>query len=92
MSQLLSRRTLQPLGLLLAVYSAAGCGVAQRIHDGAVSAAQSAFSTPISTLNLDLINRTTKAAAPPAVIRIYQLQSASAFQALIPACGRHAAH
>jgi type VI secretion system protein VasD len=82
MSRLLPRRTLRPLGLLLAICHAAGCGVAQSVHDGTVSAAQWAFTTQVSRMNLDLTNRSTEAAAPPAVIRIYQLTSSQAFIAL----------
>ncbi|QAU23578.1 hypothetical protein EO087_05925 [Dyella sp. M7H15-1] len=61
--------------LVLATLGVSACGLGQAIHDGAVNVAKRTFTTPISTMNLDLINHVS--GNDPAIVRIYQLKSSS---------------
>ena len=73
------------IGLFVVVMlSITACGAAQAIHDGTVDTAKRVFTTPIPTMNLDLLNSAV-ADGGPTVVRIYQLTSAHGFEALTDA-------
>ncbi|HET7329363.1 type VI secretion system lipoprotein TssJ [Dyella sp.] len=77
-------RTVRHAILVLAALSVSACGVAQAIHDGTVNVAKRTFTTPIPTMNLDVVNQASDNSGP-AIVRIYQLTSSQAFEALTDA-------
>jgi type VI secretion system protein VasD len=60
------------------------CGAAQTIHDSTVDAAKRVFTTPIPTMNLDLIHQAVDGSGTT-IVRVYQLRSTHAFEALTDA-------
>jgi type VI secretion system protein VasD len=64
--------------------SITACGAAQAIHDGTVNTAMRVFTTPIPTMNLDVVNR-AESGAGPTIVRVYQLTSAREFEAITDA-------
>ncbi|WP_213305167.1 type VI secretion system lipoprotein TssJ [Paraburkholderia sacchari] len=73
--------------LILAALATAGCGVAQAVGDGAVSAAKWAFTTQVKTMNVDLtgrasINADVRGQSLSTVVRFYQLKDAKTFAQL----------
>jgi len=69
--------------LVLATLGVSACSVGQAIHDGTVEVAKRTFTTPIPTMNVDVINQASD--TDPAVVRIYQLTSSQASEALTDA-------
>jgi type VI secretion system protein VasD len=70
-----------------ATLTLAGCGVAQSVKTGTVDAAKWAFTTQITTMNLDLMSRSslnTSGAGQSlsTVLRVYQLKTPQAFEQL----------
>lgn len=77
-------RTVRYATLVLAALSVSACGVGQAIHDGTVNVAKRTFTTPIPTMNLDVVNQASDGTGPT-IVRIYQLTSSQAFEALTDA-------
>ncbi|KAB0876494.1 type VI secretion system lipoprotein TssJ [Cronobacter muytjensii] len=70
--------------VLLIVAASTGCGLTQKVTDGAVSVTQSLFYKQVKTLHLDLraregVNNNASGASLATVVRIYQLKDRKAF-------------
>ncbi len=71
------------ISLLLAL-GVSGCGLTQKVSEGAVSVTKSIFYKQVTTLHLDFraregVNRNAQGAALSTVVRIWQLKDSKAF-------------
>ncbi|ELY2738214.1 type VI secretion system lipoprotein TssJ [Cronobacter dublinensis] len=70
--------------VLLIAAASTGCGLTQKVTDGAASVTQSLFYKQVKTLHLDLraregVNNNASGASLATVVRIYQLKDRKAF-------------
>ena len=83
MATIAGKSTATLLVLMLAT-GVTGCGLTQKVKDGAVSVTKSIFYKQVKTLHLDIqaregVNNNAKGASLATVVRIYQLKDRKAF-------------